>query len=64
MAFVAGMAAGVFSDWSEIGGFLEGAARNSPDTARAGQYDEAYATYRDLCASVRPLYSRLRPLWD
>lgn len=54
-AFAAGMGTGVFSDWSEITRFVSIRETIDPDPAAAEPYEKAYATYRDLYPSLRPL---------
>ena len=62
VAFVSGMATGVFRDWSEIEAFLDEGVTTSPDPVSHAVYDEAYGVYRDLYPRLVPLYSRLRSI--
>lgn len=64
VAFVAGMSAGLFSDWSEIRNFLTDYQVYTPNPAAVKAYDKAYGIYRalypalqDSCAALRTLYS-------
>ena len=59
VAFVAGMAGGVFSDWSEMETFLTDRIVDTPDPHQTRAYDEAYAIYRELYPRLRDLMPRL-----
>ncbi|HET8523635.1 MAG TPA: FGGY-family carbohydrate kinase, partial [Thermomicrobiales bacterium] len=58
VAFVAGMAGGMFVDWREIDRFLEDQIVDEPDPATFAVYDERYRTYRALYERVKDLYDR------
>ncbi len=56
VAFVAGMATGVFSGWSEIDLFLQERVVNEPDASTQAVYDRRYATYRELYQRLQDLF--------
>jgi xylulokinase len=58
VAFVAGLAGGMFVDWREIDRFLEDQIVDEPDPATFAIYDERYRTYRALYERVKDLYDR------
>ncbi len=62
VAFVAGMAGGVFSDWAEMELFLTDRIVDRPDPRQTRVYDEAYAIYRELYPRLRDLMPRLGAL--
>jgi xylulokinase len=59
VAFVAGMAGGVFDDWAQIDRFLEERIVDEPDATEAAIYDERYAVYRELYTRVKDLFPRV-----
>lgn len=58
-AFVAGMAVGIFSDWSEIETFSEVTDVTEPDAGRSAVYSELYGIYREIYPALRPSFVRL-----
>ena len=58
VAFVAGMATGAFSEWSQIDRFLQDRIVDRPDPTTRSVYDERYATYRALYESLHDLFPR------
>jgi len=58
VAFVAGMAVGLFRDWAEIEAFAGQALRNEPDPEAHARYREAYRLYRQLYETLKPLFPR------
>jgi xylulokinase len=58
VAFVAGMATGVFSEWAEIDRFLGHRLVNMPDPSVQSIYDGCYTTYRLLYERLRDLFTR------
>jgi xylulokinase len=58
VAFVAGMAAGMFDDWREIDRFLDDPIINEPNAAETAVYDERYRTYRALYDRVKDLFPK------
>ena len=58
-AFIAGMGVGVFTDWSQIERFITVRSVTQPDPQRHATYMKAYALYRDLYESLKPLFPRL-----
>ena len=58
-AFIAGMGAGLFDDWSEIERFIRVPHVIEPNLHRAVRYDELFAIYRELYERNRDLFPRL-----
>jgi xylulokinase len=56
VAFVAGIAGGVFDEWGEIDRFLVNRVVNEPDPAAAELYDSRYAVYRALYDRLKDLF--------
>ena len=54
VAFLAGMKAGVFTEWEQIRTFLEEKRVFTPEPGAVRVYDRAYAIYRELYESLRP----------
>lgn len=59
VAFVAGLAGGLFTDWGEIERFLAEPIVNEPDPRATAVYDARYEVYRDLYPRLRDLFPRL-----
>lgn len=59
VAFVAGMAGGVFDDWGQIDRFLEARVVNEPDQTAAAVYDSRYQVYRELYGRLQDLFPRV-----
>lgn len=59
VAFLAGHAGGIYTDWSAIDRFLTERIVNQPDPAETARYDHAYAIYRELYARLADLFPRL-----
>jgi xylulokinase len=58
VAFVAGMAHGLFDDWSEIDRFLTDRYVNEPQPEASRAYDHGYAIYRDLYLRLQSLFPK------
>ena len=56
VAFVAGMAAGLFDNWTEIDRFLTDRSVNEPDPSAVDRYDMGYEIYRDLYRRLQTLF--------
>jgi xylulokinase len=56
VAFVAGMAGGIFSNWSEIDRFLTERFVNEPESSAASHYDRSYSIYRELYRRLQSLF--------
>lgn len=56
VAFVAGMAEGLFDGWTEIDRFLTDRYVNSPNPEAAARYDKGYEIYRDLYRRLQSLF--------
>ncbi|MCY3781263.1 MAG: FGGY-family carbohydrate kinase [Chloroflexi bacterium] len=62
-AYIAGMAAGIFSDFSPLAeSWVKIDRRIEPDPANSAVYDELYTTYRDLYRDTRRHMARLSRL--
>ena len=59
VAFVAGMAQGLFQDWPEIDRFLTDRYVNEPVAAAAQKYDRSYFIYRDLYRRLQSLFPEI-----
>ena len=62
-AFVAGMGAGLFDDWSEIERFLGDGVVYEPDPRNHEIYDRGYAIYRDLYRHLKPDFAHVSKLY-
>lgn len=60
-AYVAGVGAGVFSEYAGISRYVAGGRVFTPDAARGRVYDRAYANFRDTYRRLRTLYPQLDP---
>jgi xylulokinase len=63
VAFVAGMTAGLFSDWSEIHGFLNDYRDYSPIPSHSDVYDKTYSIYRDLYQQLQPSFKAVQHIY-
>ncbi len=54
-AVIAAIGIGALDDWSDAARFITLDAPFTPDPARRGRYDEAYATWRELGVAMTPL---------
>ncbi|MEZ4506296.1 MAG: FGGY-family carbohydrate kinase [Thermomicrobiales bacterium] len=59
VAFVAGMAGGLFSGWDEIDRFLADRYVNDPSAQAAEAYDRGYQIYRDLYRRLQTLFPEI-----
>ncbi|MCC6790161.1 MAG: hypothetical protein IT336_00665 [Thermomicrobiales bacterium] len=59
VAFVAGMAGGVFDDWAQVDRFLGDRIVDLPDPAESAVYHRRYAIYRELYERNRSLFPEL-----
>jgi xylulokinase len=59
VAYVAGMAGGLFSDWTAIDRFLTDRYVNEPHPESARAYDRGYAVYRDLYRRLQSLFPKV-----
>lgn len=64
VAFVAGMSAGLFSDWGEIRSFLSDWRDYEPQPDAVKVYDRAYALYRGLYPALQNSCQGLRSLYE
>lgn len=63
VAFVAGMTAGLFTDWSEIHNFLQDYRDFSPIPSNSDVYDKSYQVYRDLYRQLKPSFEAIQHLY-
>jgi xylulokinase len=61
VAFVAGIAGGLFDDWSEIDRFLQENVVDEPEPLENAVYDRGYAIYRDLYRRLQSLFPLILP---
>lgn len=59
VAFLAGMAGGMFTDWAEMDLFLAESYVSEPDPAHKGAYDLGYRLYRQIYTHLRPDFGLL-----
>jgi xylulokinase len=59
VAFVAGMAGGLFTEWTEIDRFLTDRSVNEPSAEPVERYDHGYAIYRDLYRRLQTLFPEI-----
>ena len=62
VAFVAGMALGLFTDWGQIRSFLDEYKVYRPDPAAVKIYNKAYEVYRRLYPASRDVFKALAAL--
>ena len=58
-AWLAGMGAGVVSDWAGVNRFINSGALILPNPRNHGVYDERFAHYRELYERLRPLFVKI-----
>lgn len=63
VAFMAGMRAGLFTDWEQIRLFLTDYAIYTPDSEAVKVYNKSYAIYRNLYTQLRPAYAATQELY-
>ncbi len=63
VAFVAGMSAGLFTDWSQITSFLDDYKTYTPNPEAVKVYDKAYQIYRRLYPELKEDCSLLEELY-
>jgi xylulokinase len=59
VAYVAGMAGGLFTGWTEIDRFLTDRYVNTPQVSAAEAYDRGYAIYRELYRRLQTLFPEI-----
>ncbi len=59
VAYVAGMAGGVFDDWAQIDRFLQDRVIDEPDPVDSRVYARRYAVYRELYDRLHDLFPRV-----
>ena len=64
VAFLAGMASGVFTDWSQIHLFLQDPKVYEPDPAAHAIYDKSYQIYRELYPETKASAEKLAKLYQ
>lgn len=64
VAFLAGMQAGLFTQWSEINRFLTDYRIYTPNPEAVRIYDRAYGIYRDLYRQLQGAYQQVQSLYD
>jgi xylulokinase len=61
VAFVAGLAGGLFGDWGEIDRFLQENVVDEPNSLENAVYNRNYAIYRDLYRRLQSLFPLILP---
>ena len=64
VAFLAGMTAGVFTDWEQIHLFLRDCQVYEPNPEATAVYDKAYRVYRDLYEQTRASCDAIAKLYQ
>ena len=64
VAFLAGMQAGLYTEWSEINRFLTDYQVYTPDPEAVKVYEKAYQIYRDLYVQLQPAYKQVQNLYE
>lgn len=64
VAFLAGMQAGLYHDWSEIDRFLTDYRVYEPDPAATKVYNKAYGIYRNLYEQLQGAYGAVQKLYE
>lgn len=59
VAFLAGMACGLFKDWAEIGLFLKDFQLLKYDLEKYKVYSKYYEIYKELYPALKPLYEKI-----
>ena len=63
VAFLAGMATGVFSSWEQIHDFLTDYRVYTPNPENVPIYNRAYGIYRDLYQALKPCCQQVQKLY-
>lgn len=64
VAFLAGMSAGLYTEWSEINSFLTDYTVYKPDPEAVKVYAKAYRVYRDLYTQLQSSCQNLHTLYE
>ena len=64
VAFLAGMQAGLYSDWAEINRFLTEYQVYNPNPEATKVYEKAYQIYRGLYEQLQPAYQQVQALYN
>jgi xylulokinase len=64
VAFVAGMTAGMFSDWTDIHAFLHEHRDFSPIAENTAVYDRTYHIYRNLYRQLLPSFESVQHIYE
>lgn len=64
VAFLAGMQAGLYSEWSDINRFLTDYQLYTPNPAATKVYEKAYTLYRELYGELQPAYQQVQKLYE
>lgn len=63
VAFLAGMSAGVFTQWDQINLFLQDKAIYEPNEKAVAIYNKSYSIYRNLYKQLRPAFDATQELY-
>lgn len=64
VAFLAGMQAGLYTQWDEINRFLTDYQVYTPNPEAVKIYEKAYRIYRDLYTQLQPVYEQVQNLYN
>lgn len=64
VAFLAGVQAGLYKEWTEINRFLTEYQVYTPDPAATKVYEKAYKLYRELYSQLQPAYQQVQKLYE
>ena len=64
VAFLAGMQAGLYTDWTQINSFLTESRVYTPDPEATAVYSRAYKIYRELYEQLQPAYQNVEKLYE
>ena len=64
VAFLAGMQAGLYKEWTEINRFLTEYQVYTPDPVATKVYEKAYKLYRELYSQLQPAYQQVQKLYE
>ena len=63
-AFLAGMKAGLYTEWDQINSFLDDYKIYKPNPEATKVYEKAYKIYRDLYTQLQPAYKQVQSLYE
>jgi len=64
VAFLAGMQAGLYTEWDQINSFLTDYKIYKPNPEATKVYEKAYKIYRDLYTQLQSAYKQVQSLYE